>query len=431
MKSLRRAFFMLRRNRKEAMSLVRTMTLSIALLFLFFNLQDTSFTVLPVEGESSPDTMVLMLFIGVIAAICALNCFIANTYFLKAKGKELCVYLSCGMNMVALAKYLFMQNLILIVVSTILGGILGVLLHPLINIVIMSVLSIKIPYFTIALPNVGMWLIILSFEFIFMLLSNVGYAYRTELRDLLDEPRKINMNDVRMIKLPVKTYLILYLIGLLLIAFMPYSPLSIGMGSIIGFLGLKGILHYTLPNKLDQLKYAHKNLKAESMLITSGLYSMLKATEMFLLILFGTFLFMNCYIIMIEWSDYLRFVLILGYLLMLFMEGVSCYFKLMMEGAKQQKAFAQLRLIGFITRDLKAALHKQMKIMAGLVLLAPLPYGLLILIKYLMVGEGAWIMSTLVVASYAVVIIITFIAITIGYQKRVLKMEGEVYGEGN
>lgn len=431
MKSLRRAFFMFRRNPKEALSFIRTMTLSIALLFLFFNLQDTSFTTIPVERGTISNTTILMLFIGVIAALCALNCFIANTYFLKAKGKELCVHLSCGMNLVALAKYLFMQNLILIVVSTVLGGILGVILHPIVNLIIMKLLSIQIPYFTIHSSNVYMWLIILGFEFIFMLMSNIGYSYRTELRDLLEEPRKVNLKDLRIIKLPKKIYLVQYMLGIIIIIFVPYSPLSIGLGSLIGFIGIKGIIHFILPEKLDQLKCSHKNLKAEPILVHSGLYSMLKSTELFLLILFGTFLFMSCYISMIKLNDYLRFVLILGYLLMLFMECVSCYFKLMMEGTNQRKAFTQLRLIGFISKDLKHAIHKQMRVMMEIIVLVPLPYGLLIFIKYFTMSEAEWVMSLFIIVMYAITVIITFMGITVGYEKRVLNTEGETYGKGN
>lgn len=407
MRTMKRAITMLHRNKKESLSFIMTLTLSIGLLYLFVNLQSATATSNTINlSEGSTTDLIMLIFTCAIALICAFNCFLSNTYFQKAKAKELCIYLSIGMNIVALAKYLFIQNLILLLISTCLGGILGLILNPIINLFISQLISISIPIFNITFTGTLTWLAILLFEFIFMVMSTVGYAYRTELKDLLDDSHRMTLGDSRMIKLSEKAYIIFFILGLIFILIVPAVSSLCMLGCVFGIFGLQGILRYAIPQRIEGMKNIHRNLKPETIIISGGIYSILKNTGFYILMLFGTLLFMSCFLITLTIDPYIQSILCIGYLLILFMMSISIYYKLILEAKKQINEFYHLQLLGFLKKDLKKILLKQLTLFFTMIIIATLPYCLLICIKFIIAESVSIWLCSFIVCSYIIILMI-------------------------
>jgi hypothetical protein len=202
----------------DTISFIMTLTISIGLLYLFVNLQiATKQNEINILEISDTTDLIMLIFTLAIAGICAWNSFNANTFFQKAKSKELCVYLSSGMNIVTLSKYLLVQNFILLIISTILGGILGIIFNPIVNLLIMILTSTSLPLFNITIYGTLTWIAILIFEFIFMVMSNVGYAYRTELKYLLDNSHRLDIGDTRMFKAKDPLYYVFFILGAIML----------------------------------------------------------------------------------------------------------------------------------------------------------------------------------------------------------------------
>lgn len=430
MKTIRRALLMLKRNRKETISFMMTLTCSFGLLHLFVNLQSASNQ----NAWNLQDTndMIMVVFTCIIACMCAMNAFFANSYFQKAKSKELCVYLTCGMNIIALAKYLFVQNMIIFLISTILGGLLGVLLNPVMNLIIMILLDVSMPIFNITTSGTLIWLFLLLYVFIFMIMSNVGYAYRNELKDLLNESHRIAIDDTRFIKTPGICYTIAYVFGLIFIFFVPRVSELFVLGCVFGICGLQGMIRYILPEKLEAMKHAHVQLNAKRIMVAGELYSTLKSTGMYMIMLFGILIFMCCFIYNFTSSPYLLCILSIGFLLLLLMMGLSIYYKMITIAKKQRIDYDHLQLMGFLKKGLKEIIIKQMQWIFLLLLILPLPYALLITMKFIMnAGANTWL-GLFLLGSYSGILILIYLLTKNAYCTIILAPEGEhEHGKNN
>lgn len=426
MKTIRRAVLMLKRNQKETISYIMTLTCSFGLLYLFVNLQSASNQNQTIIWSlEDTNDMIMVVFTCIIACMCAMNAFFANSYFQKAKSKELCVYLSCGMNIIALAKYLFIQNLIILLISTVLGGVLGILLNPILNLIIITILDLSIPVFNITSSGTMTWIFLLLYIFIFMVMSNVGYAYRTELKDLLNESHRIAIDDSRFIKMPGTVYYIAYLFGLIFIFFVPRVSALFMIGCIFGIFGLQGILRHILPEKLEAIKNTHQNLNARRIMVVGELYSTLKSTGLYMIMLFGILIFMSCFLYNFTSSPYVMCILSIGFLLLMLMMGLSIYYKMITQAKKQTGEFYHLQLLGFLKKDLKEMILKQIHVTFLLILMLPLPYALLITLKFMInAGTNLWL-GLFLIGSYSSILVLICLMTRKTYCNIILAPEGE------
>lgn len=433
MKTIRRAVLMLKRNQKETISYIMTLTCSFGLLYLFVNLQSASNqNASIIWNMNDTNDMIMIAFTAIIACMCAMNAFFANSYFQKAKSKELCVYLTCGMNIIALGKYLFVQNLIILLISTFLGGILGILLNPIMNLIIITLLDITIPVFNITSSGTLTWIFILLYVFIFMIMSNVGYAYRSELKYLLDESHRISIDDSRFIKTPALAYEIAYVFGMIFIFFVPRVSELFVLGCVFGICGLQGIIRYVLPEKIEAMKHAHLNLNTKRIMVAGELYSILKSTGMYMIMLFGILIFMCCFIYNFTSSPYLLCILSIGFLLLLLMMGLSIYYKMITIAKKQKNDFYHLQLMGFLKKDLKEIITKQIHWTFVLILVLPLPYALLITLKFMINAAANTWLGLFLLGSYLGILIMIYFITKTAYCSIILASEGEQeHGKNN
>ena len=424
MKTIQRAILMLRRSKKETISFIMTLTISIGLLYLFVNLQiATKQNEINILEISDTTDLIMLIFTLAIALICAWNSFNANTFFQKAKSKELCVYLSSGMNIVTLSKYLLAQNFIILIISTILGGILGIILNPIINLLIMVLTSTTIPLCNITSYGTITWLAILLFEFIFMVMSNVGYAYRTELKYLLDDSHRLDIGDTRMFKAKDPMYYIFFVLGAILLLILPAKDVFPMVGCAIGIFGLQGILRYAIPKRLELIKNQHTNLNAEKILIVGAFYSLIKTMCFYIIILFALLILMSCFLFAYDMTNYMQIVLCIGYMLLLIMIGISIYYKLIIEAKKQIDEYYHLQLLGFLKKDLQSIVKKEVRLIFFVILAAPLPYAIILALRFLFIQKISFMLCLYVLLSYIVVLLVIGLFTEHSYLKTIFQTD--------
>lgn len=428
MKSLRQPMKMILVNRKETEALLCTLVVSIAFLLMFLNFQ-ANFVVLNLSAsqEIFIKSLMMVAFTGLIAFVCILNCFMANSYFLKAKSKEFCIYLSSGMNILGLMKYLFIQNGFIMLLSITLGSILGFVLNPIFNFLVMKLSGVTIPLFSIDIQGIGFCFIILIYEYFFMCLFNVGYAYRCELKDLLDEDKKLNLGDSRMIKLPHWIYYFCYVLGLSLLLMFDVHIFLYVFVSLLGFFAIQGVLRHIVSEKISQRKFSHKNLRAINIIVQGNLYASLKAVLSYVLLILAIFFF-ACNLLSVITQDVYAFAYVcLGYLLMMVMMCMSLYFKFLLEAKRQKSQFQHLRLIGFVDQDLRLFIKTQFQMMFGCMMLVPLPYGIIMCIKQDSLNASMYLV---LFTSYLVILALTYHVSLRALIKILLNKEGDRDGKG-
>lgn len=122
--------------------------------------------------------------------------------------------------------------------------------------------------------------------------------------------------------------------------------------------------------------------------------------------LFGTLLFMSCFLITLTIDPYIQSILCIGYLLLLFMMSISIYYKLILEAKKQINEFYHLQLLGFLKKDLKKILLKQLTLFFTMIIIATLPYCLLICIKFIIAESVSIWLCSFIVCSYIIILMI-------------------------
>lgn len=186
----------LRNSMAKAIFYWLTFVLTSMFVFLFFNIsmsESLGFTW--IENNNDTVTTVTVFVI----AICLIIIFFANDFFIKNKAKELAVRLVCGATFLQLAAYLLVQTFILLIVAIPFGIIGALLLVPVLNGIISSILNSA---FVIGIyPSaVGTTVFILSMVVFWTTYLNLSFAYRNSASMLLNERKLINpLSGINMI----------------------------------------------------------------------------------------------------------------------------------------------------------------------------------------------------------------------------------------
>lgn len=414
MKTKRRAIDSLKRSKKETTSYLITLILSATLLFLFINIQnDQNFVKLAGNTTRSIDNAILGGFTLLIAIICAINCYVANTYFLKAKNQELCVYLSCGMKITVLAKFLITQNFIILAIAVPLGGLLACILNPIMNFIILSILGIQGALFTINLKGFLMWILILFFEMFFLILINIGYTYTNELKHMLDENCNTKLPDNRSMKIPPVLYWLLAIIAVGVLLFVPAKMNYLSVGAVLSLMAIQGIIKVYLPKHQEKKKQKHNKIQCESIVIQGNLNALMKTSFMYCLLISGTVIGISC--IVVVTTSYLSIILLIAYALAILLMGASIYFKIMIEALKRKDEFEQLSLLGFHQTSIKYCIHKELTKFYGYLVFFPLPFAGIIGMRYVLTDQ------------ISIFVLIFIFAVLCGYFFILLKLSIKAY----
>ena len=186
----------LRNSMAKAVFYWLTFVLTSMFVFLFFNISMSESLGFTWVDNNNDTVTVVTVFV---VAICLIIIFFANDFFIKNKAKELAVRLVCGATFLQLAAYLLVQTFILLLVAIPFGIIGAVLLVPVLNAIISSLLHSS---FVIGIyPSaVGTTMIILGAVVFWTTYLNLSFAYRNSASMLMNERRLINpLSGVSMI----------------------------------------------------------------------------------------------------------------------------------------------------------------------------------------------------------------------------------------
>lgn len=421
---------MLGRNAKESWAYLLTLMLSTSLLFVFVNLQSDANFLLQLSYIRDPSLLIqnysiIASLILIIAIICGINSFVANSYYVKAKSQELSVYLTCGMNIVVLSKYLVFQNLILLGGALVGGALIGVVFNVLLNIAMNLFIGLDGAIFTVSIQGFLMWGLILFFEVIYFVLLNVGYAYRAELKDLVDENRKNIMSDTRLFSTPVILYYVVYLASLIALWLIPCDVSYIAVVAGISLVGMQGMFTYALPKRFHKKMRKHQGLSVQKMVLRGNLLMLIKSCYLFVIMIFATFIGLVAMMPMGNSLAYTGFILCVAYFLIMVVMSISIFFKIMIEAKKRKVEFDHLVLLGLNQESILTCIKKEMVTLFSCILLFPLPCVILIIMRYVMAAQMSIIVGVFLVLSYIVLLGLSGFVSTRYYINCILQKDGD------
>ncbi len=416
MGTLKFSLKMLRLDFKKCFFYGLSLVLSTAIIFVFFNYIDNIYLGNSLN-EKSGANQILALFIIIIA--CANACF-ANSFFISRKTNELAIASISGASVFGVAGYLLVQNFVIMGLSIPIGFLLGYFFNHFFNLYIYAALNVVADTYYVSIQGLVMSIVVILTQIIALTMVNAGYAYRTEIKTLLNEQNAMVKKDTKPIKTPVIVYWILYFIPIVLFFIIDLEPLTFVVVSCIGVFGIIGLLKVGL-SKLIMAKQKNHLTKSKSLIAYGNLSYSLKSTGMLMtIIILSIILFIGLIIVNMHNPKDL-FIVMLSYGIIIFLMSTSILYKIILETSTRLTLYQSLYKLGYLKKQLKAIMRKEIIMLYGVILFFPTSYIGLMLARFVFAKEVALSFALSLMFAYIIPICITAVIAYIIYQRTIIK----------
>ena len=176
----------------------------------------------------------------VVSIVLAFLVIYANKFLIKKRKKEFGVYMTLGMGKGHISRILFLETLLIGLISLMFGLLFGLFLSQLMSIGVAKMFEVDMTSFTFTFSKAAMIKTIIYFGIMYfvVMILNVFSISRYKLIDLITASKK---NEKIKIKNPILSILI-FLISILILSFAYYQVteniMNIGFNEFIGCIGL-------------------------------------------------------------------------------------------------------------------------------------------------------------------------------------------------
>lgn len=189
----------------------------------------------------------------------------ANNYLIKRRKKEFGVYMTLGMDKGKLSKILFIETLLVGVISLAIGLVFGIIISQGLSLLTAKMFQVKISHFKFVYSYSAMIKTIISFGIIYVLvlMFNSVSVGKVQLIDLLNSSKKNENIKVRNVWVSVFTFIIsLVMIGLAYYKVLDNGASTIGINGPSILLGAGGtfLFFFSLSGFLLKLVQSNKRL---------------------------------------------------------------------------------------------------------------------------------------------------------------------------
>lgn len=309
------------------------------------------------------------------AALCMVEIWFANDFFIKNKSKELAVRAVCGATYVQLALYLLIQTVFLLICAIPVGIILGMCLIPPVNSLI-NTLTTSAMAIHISSQAVLVTVIILGFIVFWTLILNLSFAYRNNACQLLNAETMrtgssnpfatsfLNdvpfLNDLKKGKEKMLSYLktgldvVMFVVPILVFYYSPQGSVYFAMVSLFGlnklvknfalpFLNMHIQKNIGDPEKVGYLGFVRHDMKV----LKVNVLLLIVTTVLLISVLVGT-------------ASALDTVLVLVcYVAMSTLLSMAIMFRFSSDLSFRKKYFRTLTHIGYMKKDEKRIITKE------------------------------------------------------------------------
>lgn len=351
-------------------SLFYWLTFLLTTLFIFVFFQIACSPDIGMSFINAPNNVVTYLCVFVLF-LCMFAVFFANDFYVKKKSKELAVQLVCGATFLQLTIYLLSQTIILFIVAVPLALLIGKIIFVLITIFLGFVIPTSYEGYMITI-------VVLFCEIFWCTLLNLGYAYRSSIKSLIQGDRIIESYHIKMpfhLNMSIKKGLSAILLIAPIILFYIYGnePSAIIVFSIIGMIGLSGCLNKIVIPYMNQ--WIQREVEDQSKLVYIGFLrrdlKFMKNNILFLVI--SAILMVG--ILVMGLGNMMYFVLIfISYCVSHCLLSLTIMFRFSTEMLSREKSFLSLRRIGYEDYHIRNIIQKEIILLYGFILFISLIY---------------------------------------------------------
>lgn len=260
------AFRNLKRSFKDYAIYFLTLVFGVCIFYAFNSIQSQGIMLDFSEVQKEAFEMVnqVMGYASIfISFVLAFLIIYANNYLIKRRKKEFGVYMTLGMDKGKLSKILFIETLLVGIISLVIGLGLGIIISQGLSLLTAKMFQVKISHFKFVYSHSAMIKTIISFGIIYILvlMFNSVSIGKVQLIDLLNSSKKNENIKVRNVWVSVFTFIIsLVMIGLAYYTVLDNGASTIGINGISILLGAGGtfLFFFSLSGFLLKLVQSNK-----------------------------------------------------------------------------------------------------------------------------------------------------------------------------
>lgn len=352
-------------------------TLTTIFIFSFFNIAFHPESGIHLGGTDTTLVTPVAVLVIVVAMMCV---FLANDFYVSNKSLDISIMLMSGASVYKTGLYLFFQSLIIMAFAIPLGLLLSYLLLPVLNMVFQNLFSNQQATFLITKEAMITTAVILGFEVGWCTLLNVGYCYRSTINSLVKETHKIEWYGIDGKKISSTVYLILYVAPFILF-FINEEVMGFMMISLVGTIGVYGFIKRIIPSVITKLQ-EESSLENAKQLLTLGFYkyTLQKINVLALTMVISSMMLMAMIIYTIQ-TPLVSMITLISYGSVMVLLSLTILFKVAMQLVKRKQNIVYLLYLGFVKKDIKKIMNKEMYLFYGTLLVFPLAYQVCILLK--------------------------------------------------
>ncbi len=405
---------MLKKEFSKSLFYCVSLTLSIAIIFVFFCYIDNSYLGNSISSGQNQFSQILALLVIIFAVF---NCFFANNFFVSSKTNDLAIIQLSGASVFKVAGYLMVQNFVIVCISIPLGFVIGYFFNGFFNSLIYAQMNISGNIYYVSTEALVWAIVCIVTELLALTLMNTGFAYRTDIKDLLGHSSSMTMNAKRS-KIPSIVYLALYIVPLVIFHSLDLEATSFAVYSVIGLFGINGLLTKGIPDLIK--RFQKKNVTHSTRLIAFGnlSYSIKRCNLLINMLIISIILIVSFIIGNINDTNTL-YLLMLTYYIVIFLLGTSILYKMVYEVSMRTKLYNSLYKLGYQRKQLKSVMKLEITLLYFVILLFPTSYIGYMLIRFVIGGIIEASFALTIVLSYVIPIALTGLIVYFSYKRTV------------
>lgn len=423
------SMMMLKKEYKKSIFYCVTMLFATAMSFIFFHIINNEFlrSYGVVSGGATwqdvqvPFSTVLSFLIII---FCCFMIFFANNFYISRKTKEIALLALSGSSALRSTMYLVYQTTTLMLIAAPLGIGLGMLLAPYVNQFMYQYLHVTSSIYYIPSSAIIQTLVLLAMLEIMLCVFAGGYIYRNDIKYLLAGEQEMLFQDKRKLKLPLTTYIVIYLFGFVMMIMAEHGPSAYVAPSFIGIMGAVGIIKYVLPAIITKCKANYLLTKRYALVYISNLNYSIRRAVILVVLLTASVTGMIAVLASQQSAPREYVTALMGYVVIVILLITSILYKFCMETQNRKTLYYNMWKIGYTKEELKKMIRSEVQWFYFVLLCIPLPYVIAISGAFVYHKEMTLLFSIVLALVYIIPIIICACITYFVYKKAVLSPIG-------
>ncbi|MDB2102271.1 MULTISPECIES: FtsX-like permease family protein [Clostridium] len=344
-------FLTIKNDLKENYFYMITMTMSIAIIFVSFNIIYNE----EIVPKRSYEYTILSILGVVVLSVLILFMIFANSYYLEDKYKEYGVITLSGKSTFEIFIIISVRNLIMSLVAILLGCILGYIINPIIMRKVFQMINIENPTSYVCTQSLAITIIMTIVECLVVFLINSGQIYKKKIKELIIKKKSSFIPNVKRSKMKMYIYIIFYFIPLISLL-LPVSRKDIAFvmlaAIVTSIFGIQGVVRYVIPNALAD--YKNKNFITDKikLIIISNLYTSIKRSTSLVLMYIITAVVTIVVIGQYQEYSVINIFALASFIFVVVILNFTIMYKFFIEAYRRKENFEQLRLLGYSYKEI-------------------------------------------------------------------------------